>query len=387
MTRAKKRSIFSRILRRLPLPVLAIVVGLMVGTGVWLVVDTVQTRAVQQLFETELQNRLEQQARDSLTRFNHFVEQYAAISRLLGNHKILSQYLNPLFWGRDELYFKMTYQKEIPEWLPGELLWQSLPGPSHILLIDRHGKIREEYQLKGESLPAALKDTLDWENDISKSFLTEVSGFPYLILIEQAIDENDNIMGALVLVIPVDTDFLVASQQGVSPDGAIVALLKADDHEVLVSSNNELVLAQLLPEDLSDNYVVTSQSLAEYSDTPFSLLFGTFIPRSVMADTVQRVLAIERKQRWIGAVVFILVFSLLFMLVSMRLNRVLGRISDFARRALDMSGLTVSRGNPLFVLEDWMRDFSKLVLTAREEMRVKHEDEIRETEALKAAIM
>ncbi|NNJ91899.1 MAG: PAS domain-containing sensor histidine kinase, partial [Gammaproteobacteria bacterium] len=159
MTRAKKRSIFSRILRRLPLPVLAIVVGLMVGTGVWLVVDTVQTRAVQQLFETELQNRLEQQARDSLTRFNHFVEQYAAISRLLGNHKILSQYLNPLFWGRDELYFKMTYQKEIPEWLPGELLWQSLPGPSHILLIDRHGKIREEYQLKGESLPAALKDT------------------------------------------------------------------------------------------------------------------------------------------------------------------------------------------------------------------------------------
>ena len=63
MTRAKKRSIISRILRRLPLPVLAIVVGLMVGTGVWVVVDTVQTRSVQQLFETELQTRLEQQAR------------------------------------------------------------------------------------------------------------------------------------------------------------------------------------------------------------------------------------------------------------------------------------------------------------------------------------
>ena len=387
MTRVKKRSIISRILRRLPLPVLAIVVGLMVGTGVWVVIDTVQTRAVQQLFEAELQTRLEQQARDSLTRFNHFVEQYAAISRLLGNHKILAQYLSPLFWGRDELYFKMTYQKEIPDWLPGELLWQSLPSPSHILLIDRHGKIREEYQLKGEALPAELKDTLDWENDISKSFLTEVSGFPYLILIEEAIDESDNIMGALVLVIPVDTDFLLASQHGVSPEGAIVALLKADNHEILVSSNNELVLAQLLPEDLSDNYVVTSQSLAEYTDTPFSLLFGTFVPRSGMVDTVQRVLAIERKQRWIGAVVFILVFSLLFMLVSMRLNRVLRRISDFARRALGMSSLTVSRGNPLFVLDDWMRDFSKLVLTAREEMRVKHEDEIRESEALKAAIM
>ena len=285
MTRAKKRSIISRILRRLPLPVLAIVVGLMVGTGVWLVVDTVQTRAVQQLFETELQTRLEQQARESLIRFNHFVEQYAAISRLLGNHKILAHYLNPLFWGRDELYFKMTYQKEIPDWLPGELLWQSLPRPSHILLIDRHGKIREEYQLKGEPLPAELKDALDWENDISKSFLTEVSGFPYLILIEQAIDESDNVMGALVLVIPVDTDFLVASQQGVSPDGAIVALLKADNHEILVSSNNELILAQLLPEDLSENYVVTSQSLAEYSDTPFSRRGGSWRPRASSLET------------------------------------------------------------------------------------------------------
>jgi PAS domain S-box-containing protein len=106
-----------------------------------------------------------------------------------------------------------------------------------------------------------------------------------------------------------------------------------------------------------------------------------------MVDTVQRVLAIERKQRWVGALIFILVFSLLFMFVSIRLNRVLRRISDFAHRALGMSTLTVRRGNPLFVLEEWMRDFSKLVLTAREEMRVKHEDEIRESEALKSAIM
>ena len=99
MAVAKKRSIFSRFIRRLPLPLLAILVGFLVGTGVWLVVDTVQTKAVQQLFEGELQKRLEQQARESLTRFNHFVQQYGSVSRLLGHHKTLAQYLSPLFWG------------------------------------------------------------------------------------------------------------------------------------------------------------------------------------------------------------------------------------------------------------------------------------------------
>lgn len=387
MASAKQRSIVSRVIRRLPLPLLAILVGLAVGIGVWLVVDSVQTKAVHQLFEGDLQKRLEQQARDSLTRFNHFVQQYASISRLLGHHKTLAQYLSPLFWGRDELFFKITYRDEPPDWLPGEVLWQSLQTPSHLLLIDRYGKIREEYQISGEPIPAELKELVNWEADISMSFLTEISGFPYLVLIEQAEDESDNAMGALVQIVPIDTAFLEASQQGVATDGSIIALLKADDHQILVSSDTHQTIDKLLPEQLLDDYVVTAQSLANYSDTAFSLLFGTFIPRSGTVATVQRVLEIERKQRWIGAFVFILIFSLLFMLVSVRLNRVLRRISDFARRALGMSGLPVSRGNPLFVLEDWMRDFSKLVLTAREEMREKHEDEIRQSEALKAAIM
>ncbi len=364
---------------------MAILVGLIVGIGAWVVIDTIQTRSVQQLFEEELQNRLDKQAHESHTRFHHFINQYSAISRLLGNHQILTRYLTPLFWGRDERYLKMTYQDEIPAWLPGELLWETLPKPSHVLLIDRYGKVREEYQLNSEPLDTEIKSYVDWEAGISQSFLAEVSGLPYLILIEQASDESDNIMGALVLVVPVDTAFLQASQQGVSPDGAIVALLNKDSGKVLVSSDGEEVIQQMSAEQLSSQFVVTSQSLIVQSS--LDMLFGTYIPRSGTVATVQRVLEIERRQRWIGAGVFILVFTLLFMFVSLRLNRVLNRISDFARRALGMSGLEVKRGNLLIVLEEWMREFSQLVLMAREDMRVKHEDEIRESEALKAAIM
>ncbi len=370
----------------MPLPLLAIVVGFLVGISTWLVIDTLQTKSIKQLFEAELQIRLENQARESLVRFEHFVQQYRAISRLLAHHKVLAQHLSPLFWGRDDSFFRITHFEDIPDWIPGELLWQSLPPPSHMLLIDRYGKVREEYQLEKQPLHPELLEMVKWEKNISKSFFTEVAGYAYLVLVDQTEDEGDNIMGAMVSVVPIDSRFLDASQQGVSTDGSFVSLLNVEDHRILVSSREDVMFEQMLSDELTKQYVVTSQSLSDSTDS-VNLLFGTFIPRSGMQATVQRVLEIEREQRWIGAVAFIIVFTVLFALISLRLNRVLKRISDFARRALGMSELTVGRGNPIYVLDEWMRDFSQLVLTAREEMKEKHEDEIRESEALKAAIM
>jgi len=383
---SRKRSMLGRLLRKMPLPVLAIVVGFLVGSSTWLVIDSLQTRSIKQMFESELQKRLEKQARESLVRFEHFVQQYRAISRLLAHHKVLAQHLSPLFWTRSDIFFKVSHYDEVPDWLPEGLLWQSLPQPNYMLLIDRYNKVREEYQLTRSPVPHELLEMVAWEKNISRSFFAEVSGQSYLVLIDQTEDESDNIMGALVSIVLLDSNFLNASQQGVSTDGSVVALLNVEDHRVLVSSNETLMLEQMLSDELSPRYVVTSQSLPDSTDA-VNLLFGTFIPRSGTRATIERVLEIEREQRWIGALAFIAVFTILFALISLRLNRVLKRISDFARRALGMSELTVRRGNPIYILDEWMREFSQLVLTAREEMKEKHEVEIRESEALKAAIM
>ena len=375
-----------RMLRRLPLPVFAIILGLIVGISAWLVVDPLQTRSVMQLFESELNEQLESQARESLVRFNHFVRQYSSVARLLANHRVLAQHLSPLFWRGDDLFYIQRYKFEIPDWLPSELAWQALPKPTGMLLVDRFGKVREEYQSGEKAIPVELVEYTVWEPGISKTIMLEIAGKPYLLLIEQIEDEADNVMGALVIIVAIDTEFLFASQQGIFRDNSMVALLQANDHRILVSSRSSEVFEQFLSEQLQDQFVVTAQALSNFSDS-FNLLFATFIPRSSTESTINRVLEIERQQRWIGAVVFIVIFSLLIAYISLRLNRVLKRISDFARRALGMSELKVRPGNRLFVLEEWIRDFSELVLAARDEMRVRHEDEIRETEALKAAIM
>jgi PAS domain S-box-containing protein len=74
--------------------------------------------------------------------------------------------------------------------------------------------------------------------------------------------------------------------------------------------------------------------------------------------------------------------------VSARLNKVLKRMSRFSQRALNIEHPGFRQGgNQLLMLEEWIQHFTHLVLKAREEMRRKHEHEMRETAALKAAIM
>jgi PAS domain S-box-containing protein len=82
------------------------------------------------------------------------------------------------------------------------------------------------------------------------------------------------------------------------------------------------------------------------------------------------------------------VFTLVIYLVSARLNKVLRRMSLFSQRALGIENPRFSRGgNQLLLLEEWIRQFTQLVLKAREEMSRKHESEMRESEALKTAIL
>ncbi|NCC27888.1 MAG: hypothetical protein EOM22_07005, partial [Gammaproteobacteria bacterium] len=67
------KSILFVLLRRVPMPVIAILVGLAVGLAVWGLLDQVQSRQVDKIFEQELQAQLDQRARESLIRFDRYL--------------------------------------------------------------------------------------------------------------------------------------------------------------------------------------------------------------------------------------------------------------------------------------------------------------------------
>ena len=134
------------------MPLLATIIGLAVGFVVWVALDQVQPRAFRDIFSQELKTRLDQQARETLIRFENFVQAHTSTTRLLTNHRQLAVYLEPIYWSETGELLPIVYL-QTPPWLPDDSLWKSLVRPSHVLLVDLKGRPREIYQVGEKPLP------------------------------------------------------------------------------------------------------------------------------------------------------------------------------------------------------------------------------------------
>jgi len=372
----------------MPIPLLAALMGLSVGLLVWGVLDRIQTRALGEIFAQELGSRVQQQARESLIRFSQFINSYAAATRLLANHRRMAAYLQPLMWPEEQTPTVRVYAGSHPPWLPDLAIWQSAATPSHMLLVDARGAVREAYRARGGALPLDLagEGRLALPTQPTKPFLVLQDGLPSLVVAEPIEDESYNLMGSLVVVVPVDRGFLMASQSRGEPGETALGLVDGEGR-LLVSSDPDRLPPGVSAEGLREHYVVTLQALPGYEHTNLNLMFASFTPRSSVEATGQRVIQLERGQRLAGAAIIILSFVLLFVALSARINRVLRRVSQFAWRALGIQQAAPRRGNQLLILEEWIREFIRMVLITRDEMRARHATEIREREALQASLM
>ncbi|WP_321528657.1 PAS domain S-box protein [Sedimenticola selenatireducens] len=376
------------LLRRIPMPLMSIMIGLFCGLVVWGMLDQVQPRALRSIFAEEMKTRLDQQARETLIRFDNYVLAHTSTARLLANHRQLANYLEPVYWFKGDKDQPRQY-RSTPPWLPGSTLWQSLIRPSHILLLDSDGRTREIYQLGERPLPVELAGTneLPLSERRVQANLTSLGDRPYLLVSETAEDATGTEMGFLMLVAPIDEQFLAASQQGVSSNGVLVGILEADEQRFLASSDQSRLPPQRRLSEVEADFLVTAQSFSEYEGSTLNLQFATLVPHSVVEAIRDRVASLERRQRLVAAFTFVSVFTLVFFLLSERLNKILQRISRFSQRALGSKQPVIERGNQLFVLEDWIHQFIQLVKDTREEMRQQHESEMHESEMLKQAIM
>ncbi|OOZ36636.1 hypothetical protein BOW51_06265 [Solemya velesiana gill symbiont] len=369
------------------MPLLSIIVGLACGLVVWVVLELVQPRAIRDVFFQELESRLDQQARETLIRFDNYVDAHTSTARLLANHRQLSDYLEPVYWfANDESPAIVYYQ--IPPWLPPASLWKNL-RPSHMLLLDTQARVREIYSVGQGLLPRELLDDMELfvSGGQDEVLITTLNGQPYLLVTEIAEDATGTRMGTLMLVVPIDEQFLRASQQGVSGSNVVIGLVDADEQRFLVSSEEHVVSGGEGIDQVRADFLVTAQSFFAYEGTTLNIQFATLVPRSSVEAIQKRVADLERRQRLVAAITFISVFTLVFYLLSGQLNNILRRIPRFARRALGADQPVLEKGNQLFVLEDWIRQFIQSVREARDEMRQQHESEMQDSEALTDAIM
>jgi PAS domain S-box-containing protein len=370
--------------------VLALAFGLLTGLVLWVVVDRIQTRALSHIFDQALESQLDQQARESLIRFDEYRRSFTYFAGLISTHRRMADYLDPIIWGRRSKQIVRYDARYPPSWLPEDPVWQGGVSPGHFLLTDRAGAVREHYSPLGDDLPESLRGEPPRQLTVGSghSYVTVLNNEPWLIVSENTEDNARTPMGSVVLLVPLNSAFLAASQQFVKSTNSVVAILDPEAHRILSSSSSDAVPAGMALAALRKGYLVTAQSFFDYEDFDLNLLFATLLPRASFEQTGQQILELERRQRLIGAAVIIVAFVLLFLLLSSRISRLLRRISNLSRRALEIPGAELDqRGNQLLILEDWIRDFLRLVMRAREEMRRQHETELLETEKLRVAVM
>jgi two-component system, LuxR family, sensor kinase FixL len=373
------------------MPVIAILVGFAAGLGVWGILDQVQSRQVGKIFSQELQAQLDLQARESLIRFDRYLATYGMTTRLLANHRRLAEYLEPLFWSAEPAVEPVVYREFRPYWLPDFFARAALRTPSHVLLADTRGRVREDFQSGSAPLPRELAVTIPAQfRDVSevRTVPVRLEDGLYLLVSDAVEDSGGFAMGHLVVLVPIDDAFLAASQRGIDPNRAAVALVDGDDQRIVASLDPEALIPGTALDMWDEGFLVTSQSLSGYEGADSNLLFATFVTHASVDRMSRHVRIFERRQRFYAALAFILVFTGVIYLVSARLNRVLKRMTRFSQRALGIPVPGFHRdGNQLLLLEEWIKHFTQLVLKAREEMSRRHQAEMRESEALKAAMM
>ncbi|MDX1346314.1 MAG: hypothetical protein R3179_10465, partial [Sedimenticolaceae bacterium] len=307
-----------KLLRRIPLSLFAAFLGLAAGLGLWEIIDATQKNAVRELYNQQLEENLEQRARETLIHFNHSLNSYKTAAQLLASHRRIPNYLNPLYWFSDDQDPVIVYENEPPPWLPEPSRWKPLVSPSHILLIDSQGTLRELYQAQQIPLPEGLVALLPEYRATGESrvHLVTFDEQPWLLASTVAEDAAYNIMGTLMLVVPVDETFLQSAQPGLGSETLFTALLDAEAQSVLASSNNNAIPPGTIRDSVESRFAVTSQIIEKNIETGITMLFATFIPRATVDRISIKIVRLDQRQRSIMALSFIAFFSLLFMFVS-----------------------------------------------------------------------
>ncbi|MET0043865.1 MAG: ATP-binding protein [Candidatus Thiodiazotropha sp. 6PLUC3] len=166
----------------------------------------------------------------------------------------------------------------------------------------------------------------------------------------------------------------------------LIALIDANSMKLLANSNTKLIPMDSVLNDWRENYLLTSQAITRFQSMEQSLLFTTMVSRDAVEKTIHNITELAQQDRFLAALVYIAVFSVIFYLISAKISHVLMRISRFGQQALGIEQPVYKKGNQLLLLEDWVKAFFRQLIRARDALRSKQEERLRETEVLKSAL-
>ncbi|MEI6414972.1 MAG: ATP-binding protein [Pseudomonadota bacterium] len=322
------------------MPLLAVAGGLLLGSLLWWLLDSIQSSAIQAVFQGTIQEQLRERARQGLLKFQDVFDQWGSTTRLLANHRRLALYLDQHPWPTAEAG-EPTLHQSPPPWLPEDWRWQSpLVPPCQVILTDQTGRPREIFQIQ-DTIPSEnpVPPALSWQEEAAHvpfRLVHEEAGI-FLAMVFPVKNAADVIIAGLELVVPVDDRFLMETQQRVALPGMVAAIIDADTDEVVASSEPSAIPASSSSEDWQERYFVTLRSFPDYEESDWDVSFAIFFPKRQVAHLVAQALKLERQHRLIEALVLGGSFTLLLYLLAHR-HQALVRTKALKTAILEAAG-------------------------------------------------
>ncbi|MES9945251.1 MAG: ATP-binding protein [Candidatus Thiodiazotropha sp.] len=381
MSTIKTKSWRAKLLN-ISLPALSLLAGIFSGLVAWLLLDPIQGKHLEQLFQSELVRRLDVRAVETRRRFEEFIREWQVQGHSLSNHWQLITYLNSFSW--QESAQRAKYYNDTPSWLEIGHPNVSMIEPSQVVLMDMQGNAREIYQQK--LLPFSLERVIELYPNHDALNVTLINGYPYLLVWSNIAYQQETDPAVLLLIIDIDERFLAESQKMAHGTDTLIALINSDDQRLLVSSDNREIPQGSYIRDWHDSYLLTSQAITHYQSLEHNLLFTTMVSRDLVRQNIENITKLAQLDRLLAALVYVVVFSFIIYLISAKINQVLKRISSYGQQALGVKQPVIEKGNQLLQLEDWVKKFFRQLITARDTLHDRQEKRIRETEVLKSAL-
>lgn len=376
----KNDSSINRMLSRIALTPKLLIITLLTGGVVWGILEYTQSERLKKITDTQLTGLLEQQAMENRIRFDNYVMAYHDMAVLIISQKAFIDHIRG-YAGLSSANGIKYHTEEIPLWLPDASVMRHFARIHTAVIIDERGRVREVYQgTSSSTVPQSLLPPSAYLLQMSRgqSMLTDVDGIPFLITSEAVKDPEGSDTSLLVLISPIDDEFLSASQGVISGQG-IIALVKTVRQQVIVSNAPDLIPAGTLLDTLTDRYLITSKAFFDWGGSELLMQFTAFISKDELAEMGRAMLAESRIQRAVISISILLSFVLIMLWISRKINLLTENIADFSQNILNMYHPDIITGrDQLCILEERFAMFKDEIMESRERLKRQAEELLRE---------
>lgn len=335
-------------LENVSLTVKILIITILMVMGVWFVSDHYQTHTLKTIFQEKLTDRLSQQASEHRTRFDQYVRSYNQSAKVYAESRRLTLHVNTAEWKKSKT--PLIHQSK-PGWIFEFSVLRKFTTPRYFLLFDEYMNFKEGWNLYNDSIPEELKQLTHFHLRLAEnqSHLTLLNETPYLITFEPVKNDNNKTIAHILLSSPIDSEFIADSQELTTNN--IVALLNEDKETVLVSSNPALIPAGIKLKELRNVYEIVGEGFFDYGASDLVINFVSFIPTEEVQQLTSATLKEERKLRLLSGIIYILVFMIIILFVTSRLQKLTRRIVSFSNK-MSIQLPNIKPRDQLIILED-----------------------------------